>query len=665
MILRTDFAPTVWRGADGLTVQVRGYSDVLPRAGVTLRLLAENNEILGETTTDADGVGRFAAPLLHGEGPAAPRAVEVLGGDDYTMLDLSSAAFDLSDRGVTGLPHPGPLDAYVWLDRGIYRPGETVQVMALLRDDAGKPGRHPGARHRQAAERAGVPGHHARPRRPRHRSICRSRCRPARRPAPGGGGAGRSRPAADRRGRVPRRCLRARPDGGRYRTRRPVRSSRASRIRCRSTARFLYGAPAAGLTGQGQMRLLIDPAPFPALAGYRIGLAERDLRARCQRPEGARYRRAGPRDGRHRHPARARHHARAEGVDHHRRQRSVRPRLARHHRDPAAPGRQRSSASSRRSPTTRWTPAPRPAFDIAAVNPDGTRVGAEGEAAPGARAAGLAAGDARQPGALRDGVARRTAGDRRRSTSRPTRRSTSPRSSISAATGIEVLEDGGMAATSMRFRSGWVSSDSPDVPDQVDVSADRKAYAPGDTARIHIAPPFAGAGDAAGADRPRASGAQPGRARRTAPTSMCRCPPTGGPAPTSRCTCSAPPPMRNRAPAAPSASPGSASIPACASCRWRSTCRTNTRRARAPRSSVHTAPGAWVSLAAVDEGILRLTRFVSPDPSDHFLGRRTAGPRYPRRLGTADRAGRRRRRPRCARAATRAASCCRTSRRRR
>src|SRR6185437_7173055 len=57
---------------------------------------------------------------------------------------------------------------------------------------------------------------------------------------------------------------------------------------------------------------------------------------------------------------------------------------------------------------------------------------------------------------------------------------------------IEVLEDGGMAATSMRFRSGWVSAENPDVPDQVDVSADRKAYAPGDTARVHIAPPFAG-----------------------------------------------------------------------------------------------------------------------------------------------------------------------------
>ncbi|HEY8287647.1 MAG TPA: MG2 domain-containing protein, partial [Acetobacteraceae bacterium] len=140
MILRTDLAPTVWRGADGLTVQVRGYSDVLPRAGVSLRLLADNNDILADTVTDADGVGRFAAPLLHGEGPLAPRLVQAFGpGDDFTLLDLNAASFDLSDRGVAGLPDPGPLDAFVWLDRGIYRPGETVQVMALLRDDAGQP----------------------------------------------------------------------------------------------------------------------------------------------------------------------------------------------------------------------------------------------------------------------------------------------------------------------------------------------------------------------------------------------------------------------------------------------------------------------------------------------------------------------------------------------
>ena len=40
---------------------------------------------------------------------------------------------------------------------------------------------------------------------------------------------------------------------------------------------------------------------------------------------------------------------------------------------------------------------------------------------------------------------------------------------------------------------------------------------------------------------------------------------------------------------------------------------------------VKTAPGAWVTVAAVDEGILRLTDFTAPDPAAHFLGRRALG----------------------------------------
>ncbi len=157
VILRTDLAPTVWRGSDGLTVQVRGYSDAKVRPGVRLALLAHNNDILGETTTDADGVGRFAAPLLHGTGPLEPAAVHAFGADgDFAALDLSVAAFDLSDRGVDGQPHPGPLDAYVWLDRGIYRPGETGpgDGAATRRRRAAR--RYPRAGHDHAAERSNL-----------------------------------------------------------------------------------------------------------------------------------------------------------------------------------------------------------------------------------------------------------------------------------------------------------------------------------------------------------------------------------------------------------------------------------------------------------------------------------------------------------------------------
>ncbi len=148
-VLQTDLAPTVWRGGDGLTVQVRGYSDAKPRPGVALRLMAHNNDILSETHTDAEGMAHFAAPLLHGDGVMAPSAIQgTLAGtsdaaEDFVSLDLESAAFDLSDRGIIGAKQPGPLDAFVWSDRGLYRPGETVQVMALLRDAAGQPADRP------------------------------------------------------------------------------------------------------------------------------------------------------------------------------------------------------------------------------------------------------------------------------------------------------------------------------------------------------------------------------------------------------------------------------------------------------------------------------------------------------------------------------------------
>ena len=59
-------------------------------------------------------------------------------GGDYGFLDLTKAAFDLSDRGVGGRLTPGPLDAMLFTERGVYRPGEKVFLTAMLRDGAGK-----------------------------------------------------------------------------------------------------------------------------------------------------------------------------------------------------------------------------------------------------------------------------------------------------------------------------------------------------------------------------------------------------------------------------------------------------------------------------------------------------------------------------------------------
>src|SRR4029079_11636612 len=101
--------------------------------------LARNNEVLGTVKTDSRGYARFDAGLQRGEGRLAPAALVAEKTDgDYPFLDLSTAAFDLTDRGVKGRNPPGPIDAFAYTDRGVYRPGEQVHLAALARDSIGK-----------------------------------------------------------------------------------------------------------------------------------------------------------------------------------------------------------------------------------------------------------------------------------------------------------------------------------------------------------------------------------------------------------------------------------------------------------------------------------------------------------------------------------------------
>ena len=95
--------------------------------------------MLGTAKSDAKGYARFEPGLARGEGGLQP-ALLVAESDsgEYAFLDLTTGAFDLTDRGVKGREAPGPLDGYVYTERGVYRPGENVQIAALVRDKAGK-----------------------------------------------------------------------------------------------------------------------------------------------------------------------------------------------------------------------------------------------------------------------------------------------------------------------------------------------------------------------------------------------------------------------------------------------------------------------------------------------------------------------------------------------
>lgn len=621
MILRTDLAPTVWRGSDGLTVQVRAFSDAKPRPGAALRLMSASNDVLAEARADADGVARFAAPLLHGTGGSAPRAIHVTGADDdFVTIDLDNPSFDLSDRGVSGQPHPGPLDSFVYLDRGIYRPGETVRVMALLRDAAGEPSDFPA----QVTVRRpnGQVFLKATPARAAEASVYLPVALSA------GAASGiwtvevRSDPDAAPIGQAQFRVDAFVPDrmavelgapSG------PVTPGKATTLPV--SARFLYGAPGANLSGKASLLLVYDPNPFPALAGYRFGLENEVFAPQSQDLD-----------------------LPATGPDGH----SVLGILIKQAPDSTHPLRADVSVevddpSGHASRATASIPVRPPgpsigikplfeggavdageeaAFDVAAVDPDGARAPLRARLRLVRETADyrlvfqgslahyqtvwkdepLETSEADVPAGAPLRYAKRLPFGRYR---------------------LEVLQAGGLAATSIRFRAGWASSDNPDVPDQADVSVAAPAYAPGRSARIHIAPPFAGeatllvvsdhvhslrtlsvaAGGTdvdvpVGADwgpgayvavhvfRPGADSQRPGRAIGLVWVGV---DPAGRTLPV---TIDAPGKLPPRA------------------------------RAIVP---VHAAPGAWVTLAAVDEGVLRLTSFASPDPLAHFLGRRTLG----------------------------------------
>ena len=618
VILRTDLAPTVWRGSDGLTVQVRSFSDAQVKSGVTLRLLSRGNDILAEATTDADGVARFGKPLLQGAGSQAPQMIYGAAGTDFVALDITTSAFDLTDRGVEGMAHPGPLDAFAYTDRGIYRPGETVRLMALLRDAAGAPTDIPA--HIVVKRPNGQVFLDQVPPRAAESSI--NFAIPLSLSAPAGQWtievlADPKQPAIGRTtfrvdAFVPdRMAVDLAPAG-------PIVAGKAYPLPV--TARFLYGAPAANLTGKGTIRLVVDPSPPPALAGYRIGLDGEIFAPEAQDIDLAA--------------------TDAQG-------RTTLPILIKTAPDTTRPVKAEidvgiDDPSGRASHATASIPL-RPAgnllgikplfdgavdanteaaFEMAAINPDGARIAIPARMKlvrerPDWRL--VRRGNlARYETVYRDEPIE--AADVKLEAGQPFR--FAKRLDFGRYR-LELAEQGGLAATSVRFRSGWVASDSPDVPDKVDVSTDRKLYKPGDTARIHVASPFAGHATllilsdrvhslrdvdvAAGGtdlevpvDAAWGSGAYATVHVFRGPTDKDR-------------------PARAIGLAWVGVDPAARTLPVTIAAPDKTSPRS---RITIP---VRTTPGAWITLAAVDEGVLRLTKFVSPNPGAHFLGRRTMG----------------------------------------
>ena len=117
---------------DALFVHAASLKSGTALSGVELSVLDGKGESVVAGKTDANGNAQLAYALK------ADQVLVAKNGNDVSLLPFNQPALDLSDFAVAGRKQTW-FDVFAWADRDLYRPGETIALSALLRDYDGDP----------------------------------------------------------------------------------------------------------------------------------------------------------------------------------------------------------------------------------------------------------------------------------------------------------------------------------------------------------------------------------------------------------------------------------------------------------------------------------------------------------------------------------------------
>ena len=131
----TDLAITAKAGRDELLVWVTSLRTAKPVRGTAVKAVTYNNQTLATARTDEDGLARLAIAPNHPDGPVWLVTAERKGDLSYLRPEDNRWMIDDVDR--EGRPHVETYEAMLYTERGVYRPGDTVHVTAVLRDAVG------------------------------------------------------------------------------------------------------------------------------------------------------------------------------------------------------------------------------------------------------------------------------------------------------------------------------------------------------------------------------------------------------------------------------------------------------------------------------------------------------------------------------------------------
>jgi len=133
-VIATDLGIITHKAEDELFTSVHSLTSLEPISEATVTLFSRNNQVIASANSDLNGLA-MVVNLKEKQADFEPFLIVVSKGEDLSFLKFQDCALATADFDVAGRPHlVTGYEAAIYTDRGVYRPGEKVHLVAVVRD---------------------------------------------------------------------------------------------------------------------------------------------------------------------------------------------------------------------------------------------------------------------------------------------------------------------------------------------------------------------------------------------------------------------------------------------------------------------------------------------------------------------------------------------------
>lgn len=135
----SDVGLIVKRSGDDISVFANSILTTNPLEGVEITLVSHNNQSVLKGTTDGEGAVKFESVGKKASGFNIKMLTSKLG-EDFNYMHLDQTSVNTSQFEIGGARNnPSGYEAFVYGERNIYRPGETINLNTIVRNNAWEP----------------------------------------------------------------------------------------------------------------------------------------------------------------------------------------------------------------------------------------------------------------------------------------------------------------------------------------------------------------------------------------------------------------------------------------------------------------------------------------------------------------------------------------------